>query len=85
MATEAIQLVGVEKLSELGHTVTMADADEAFEAMLSAAKEAGTIALPRLDNCISYAARDNEGKWYQLDQTNKWSRYEGPGRKPKAE
>lgn len=84
MASEAVQLAGVEKLAELGHTVTMGDADEAFGAMLAAATEAGEVAFPRLENCISYAARDNEGHWYEL-VANQWFRYEGPGRKAKAE
>lgn len=84
MASEAVQLAGVEKLGELGHTVTMADADEAFGVMVAAAIEAGEVALPRMDNCISYAARDNAGQWYEL-RGNQWARYEGPGRKAKAE
>lgn len=83
MTSQAVQLVGVEKLNELGiHGVTMAQAAEVFEAMLSAAIEAGEVTLPRLDNCISYAARDNEGNWFNL-QGSQWVRYEGPGRQPK--
>lgn len=83
MTTEA-SLAGVEKLQELGlDAATMADADAVFDAMLEAKRSAGEIALLRLDNCISYAARDNEGNWYEL-RANQWARYEGPGRVPKA-
>lgn len=84
MSTQA-NLAGAEKLQELGfEQATMADAEAVFEVMLAAATEAGEIALPRLENCISYAARDNEGHWYEL-RANQWVRYEGPGRKAKAE
>lgn len=84
MSAEA-NLAGVDKLQELGFdTATLADAEAVFEVMLEANRAAGDIALPRMDNCISYATRDNEGHWYEL-RGNQWARYEGPGRKAKAE
>lgn len=84
MTTEA-NLAGAEKLQELGFdAATLADAEAVFDVMLEAKRSAGEIALPRMDNCISYAARDNEGHWYEL-RANQWVRYEGPGRKAKPD
>ena len=77
----ASELAGVEKLVALGFAdAQLSDAREVFAAMLEVALDEGEIALPRLDNCVSYAARDNAGFWHNLNQANQWVRYDGPGR-----
>lgn len=81
--TTASELAGVEKLVALGFAeAQLSDAREVFAAMLEVALNEGEIALPRLENCVSYAARDNAGFWHNLDQSNQWVRYDGPGRVP---
>lgn len=77
----ASELAGVEKLVALSFaTATLSDAREVFAVMLEVALDQGEVALPRLDNCVSYAARDNAGFWHNLNQANQWVRYDGPGR-----
>lgn len=76
-----LELAGVEKMKELGFdAATMADALEVYQAMTAA----DPLRIPRLDNTISYAARDNTGKWFEL-VAGEWVPYIGPGRIPKED
>lgn len=71
-----LELIGVEKMQELGYSeASMEDARAIYDAMVPADK----ARMPFLDNTISYAARDNEGKWWEF-RSGKWERYVGPGR-----
>lgn len=76
-----LEIVGVEAMKDLGYeNATPEDARLIYDAM----SESDTTRIPLLDNTISYAARDNEGKWHEL-RGSKWTRYNGPGRVPKGD
>lgn len=74
--TAQLELVGVEKMKDLGYdSASMADAREIYDAMAAVDSDR----IPRLENTISYAARDNAGNWYEL-RAGEWVKYVGPGR-----